>query len=117
MNDQIASLLNDLAVKLGTTVEYLWASLLKQAKIEATVQLVMLVATWVALLATAAAMLRWYRRGISKTGENFAIPITIVWVVGAMFALVTLFVMPCNIFTGLFNPDYWALQKVLSLLK
>lgn len=39
MNEQTAKLLEQLASKLGTTSEYLWNILLKQAPIDATVTL------------------------------------------------------------------------------
>ena len=48
MNDQTALLLKQLADKLGTTTEYLWAVLLKQAPITCTVQLTVIIITFIA---------------------------------------------------------------------
>lgn len=111
MNAQTAQLLQSLADKLGTTSEYLWAALVRQAPISAAVDLVqyaviLLVAHWLFRMRDKAR--KWMDDDIANV-----IPYGIAWVFVCAFLLVAL-VSIQNTIAGFFNPEYWALRELLS---
>ncbi len=120
MNEQATKLIEQLAQKLGTTAEYLWAVLLKQAPISAMVDLVYLVI----VIIMGIGMYKLHKYCTKETGEykesiyedngEFVRPamviLTIVWVI---FFIICFFSIG-NIVNGFFNPEYWALKEVLS---
>lgn len=105
----------ELAETMGVTAEYLWAALLRQAPIEATMQLMF----W--LLAIALAAWGWSRRleehwavGDSVSADTVAI--LFARVVGSLVAVMALLWRVPMILAGFFNPEYWALTQVLEAL-
>ena len=122
MNDNTTKLLEQLAKKMGTTTEYLWRVLLKQAPIDATVTLLQ----FIAIVLFGYAIWRVHKKllsedkdgdtGYYKYEEAAAIPMIIATIV---FAIMFLICFCClgDIVNGYFNPEYWALQKVLSSVK
>lgn len=122
MNEQTVALLQELANKLGTTSEYLWVVLIKQAPIQGTVMLVQYILT----IAAIAAVWKWRRQiatGITAAfdeGEGIevmtAIALSIGGVVSGVWLIACLFSMDTMV-TAFMNPEYWALNKVLSTIK
>lgn len=117
MNNETASLLNKLADKLGTTAENLWAILLHQAPVDATVTLIQSVI----FLLTPFIVYKVHRR-IEKMeygyGENDAYGILMI--LSAIVSVVLVIIVICSISTiinGYLNPQYWALEKILDTLK
>lgn len=117
--EQLSTLLEQLALKLGTTVEYLWDVLIKQAFI-AGIQAILafvLVNIFIGI---------WYmiHRKFSNTPNKyyaaynevpyvapmaFTIVILIAcWIVGLVEAIKSI--------TNFINPEYWALQQILESL-
>jgi hypothetical protein len=125
--DQLTNLLEQLAIKLGTTVEYLWEVLIKQAYINGILGMVYIVFT---LLATI--VLYRFHKYFSGPHEKYnnhtkyydenAEEVSVSQVIMFTAALILLVMNLCMIvvihatITAFMNPEYWALQKVLSFL-
>lgn len=123
MNDQTAQLLRELAAKLGTTSEYLWSVLVRQASVSATTTLLYLIS----VIILGIILYKAHRR-FSKKAENDRYNNTVYedleWPIGVMvigglgwlvLALALFFSFP-DIINGYFNPEYWALNKILKEL-
>lgn len=113
MNEQTNQLLRELAEKLGTTSEYLWQVLVKQAHIYAWTMIIcggipfligVVVALWV---------VKKVKGNKGKTEEwhfwVFAAALTI-----SAISLVGMLINSQMIIAGLFNPEYWALKQILK---
>ena len=120
--EELTPLLEKLAVKLGTTTEYLWGVLLKQAPITAVTELVYLI-----LVVLGGIALYKIHKRLSKEGdgnnsiyydcEGLAIaPMVIATVIWAIL-FVNCFHSIGTIVTGFLNPEYWALDEIVSLIK
>ncbi len=124
--EKVIPLLEQLAAKLGTTIDKLWGVLLKQAPISGTVDLFLCIG----LILVAVRCFRFVKRMTTvppKTledlyphakwedeGAGFA------WVgVGFLLLVVGLIVIFSvhNIAATFFNPEYWALKEILSVFK
>jgi hypothetical protein len=125
MNEQTEKLLEQLANKLGTTSEYLWSVLLKQAPIFATVTLLQ------TLFLFFVGWFLWkvHKKLLSKpTGQDNADSYYEKYEIGAVFPMMLVTVgwgiMMINCFycfgsivSGYFNPEYWALKEILNSLR
>lgn len=113
MTDKI---IQELASKLGTTSEYLWSVLIKQAPIDSTVTLIQYVIIGLAVhglwKVTKAKLQEWvdddFIPGIALT--------LIAWLVLGILVIVA-FCSISQTVSGFINPEYWALDKVLSAIK
>lgn len=126
MSDQAINKLSELAAKLGTTAEYLWAVLVRQAGISAIIDIMI-------LLAITAAMSLFYRRikinslVPAKTEQNEypranwdsdqRLVMRVVFGCLLGVCVVTALLSLTNIFTALLNPEYWALKQILDASK
>lgn len=121
MNEQTAKLVEQLAQKLGTTADYLWSVLLKQAPISALTDLIYFVLISIGgyfLLKVHKNFSKEDEYGDSKYYDNddlapIMITIAFIW---AILFIVSFFGIG-NVINGLFNPEYWALDEILSSLK
>lgn len=121
MNEQSTKLLEQLANKLGTTSEYLWGILIKQAPIDSTITLVQF-----ALIAIYGIILyRLHIKFSKETEDENSIyendgVIQGIMVIGfIIFAILTIcafFGIP-SVFNGYVNPEYWALREVLNSIQ
>ena len=108
MNNETLTVLNTLAAKLGTTAEYLWSVLLKQAPITGVTDLILLVA----LIAFTVVYVNWVMSKPFKDDMNESI----AWfgVIGlVLLTIVVTMSSTSTIFAALFNPEYWALRQIL----
>lgn len=118
MDNNTAKLVEQLAQKLGTTTEYLWAVLLKQAPINATVNLVQ-----IGLIVLFGWMLyRWHiKLGLNDDEYADGSGLNSLWMTIGLVVFIILsfcsFFSIENVINGYFDPEYWALKKVLSILK
>ena len=122
MDDKTSQLLEKLAAKLGTTAEYLWSVLIRQAPIDATIGLIQF------LGAVIFGFILWkiHKRlclKVNKHNESLyeefdiaaALPMVIglitfvIWILASIFSI-------GNIISGYFNPEYWALKEIISSL-
>lgn len=110
MNDQLTQLLEQLATKFGTTVEYLWGVLVMQAYVAATVTLIWFVLSVGYIIAYVVFVKHIMKRDYYDDYEPAAIIGFIFAIVAACFALFA----PYEIITGYFNPEYWALKQILK---
>lgn len=123
MDEKTLQAMTDLAEKLGTTAEYLWGVLLKQAPIAGAVDLLLTVA-WVA------AAVLWLSFVKRKTTEpptrDDGRPLYAEWddeaeffgwvsaVCLALIAGMNVSFSLESIVAALFNPEYWALAQILK---
>lgn len=122
MNEQTAALLRELATKLGTTAEHLWAMLVAQAKISAFISVAYII--FFTVLSTSLVLYcrsRW--NGESWKADRYemwpalkSFWVTATSVIGGVTILVWLFGI-YNIIIGLCSPEYWALNALSNLLK
>ncbi len=131
MKEEIFKRIDALAVKLGVTAQYLWGVLVKQAGVEAVKDLVwagFFTVGTAALLYTAYKFLpRTWKRKEGKYGEQdyvydwdqrdaagcvgwTALVLGIICVIPAL-------IFAGSAFTPLMNPEYWAFQEVMGLIK
>ena len=117
MNDQTTKLLEQLASKLGTTSQYLWGVLLKQAPIDATISLIqtaiILLMGWGLWKVHKNLMNDDASISYSQQGEAVGIPMILATILWAVF-FIAAFLCAGEIVYGYFNPEYWALHKVLE---
>ena len=123
MDDKTLQALTGLAAKLGTTAEYLWGVLLKQAPITGAVE-IFVMATW---CAAAVCLLRLVRRKTTKPPATEVERCTraewaeegacLAWVLSGFFCLITALVVSGGLssaIAALVNPEYWALRQILK---
>jgi len=115
--ENLTQLLENLANKLGTTTEYLWGIMIKQAYISGVTSLVWLV---IALIGT----FFWFQglNYVRKNWKELYDDESVVWwvmclVVGIIIISLIFIENDSNFVTALLNPEYWALEKVLETIK
>ena len=116
MEKDTQKLLEKLAEKLGTTTEYLWEILVKQAYVSSLTLLFQM-----CLIPILAYLLyRVYKKNIDEYGDIEDLGVSIVLAAGFVFTIfLTLiaFFEISNMVNGFVNPEYWALDKILETLK
>ena len=123
MDDKTLQALTALANKLGTTAEYLWGVLLRQAPITGVVNLAVMV-TWVT---AAVLLLRWVRRKTQVPPKTKEDPYPraewdsdgafFAWGGAILFAALTALIVGLElsgVVAALVNPEYWALRQILK---
>lgn len=115
----LAVVIEKLAAKLGTTAEYLWGVLIKQAAVNALNNVIFIV--FVILFGFI--LFRLHKKFLKEDKNNDSIydefegAAIIPMVLGCVAFLVMFF---CGIacigdtITSLVNPEYWALQQILT---
>ena len=111
----MTKLLEQLAAKLGTTAEHLWGVLIRQARIEAVTDIMFILFTIFGVY--------WYYRWVKSFYErnpydDFPEIVGLIFggvvsFISTIASIVCLFSIPAE----LFNPEYWALEKILNVLK
>jgi hypothetical protein len=124
---ELTELLGQLAAKLGTSVEKLWAVLLKQAPISGTIDLLICIgmvifSVWafrfVKDKTAKHEMVKDHWRSIEAEWEDEGAFLS--WVAVGAFFLLTIICVDSEaeiIMAAFFNPEYWALTKILSKVK
>jgi len=124
MDEKTLQALTALAEKLGTTAEYLWGVLLKQAPIAGVTNLLEM-AAWIA------AVVMWFRFVQTKTTRqpatdsdrypkaawNDELGVGMAWASVLVIAVIVAVIIGSGLSTtvaALFNPEYWALKQVLK---
>jgi len=114
MNDQTAVLLQNLANKLGTTSEYLWGVLLRQATISGITDILQ----YIIIAVAGFAYYRWAtskNRDFGPGGDSWPAAL-VIGIPLAALVVISFFCFPTTI-AALVNPEYWALDRVLSAIK
>jgi len=122
MNENTTKILEQIAQKMGTTSEYLWQVLLRQAPIEATstlIQSILILLLGWGLYKIHCKLTKEVDGKSSlyhKYEEKAGIP---MFIGGIAFLVLFICAFCCidSIVNGYFNPEFWALEKVMSVLK
>lgn len=117
--EELTPLLNELAAQLGTTVDFLWGVLVRQAQIFVIIHIVYWI-LWIISLLIAYRVTLYLCKNLEKIDDAQyfgkiilnAIPWAIVFILG-FIQLAAL----SDFITALLNPEYWALEKVLEFIK
>ena len=115
MNDQTVQLLNQLAQKLGVTTTYLWAVLVKEARIEAISETV-----WVLFVIGLVVGIVRYWKWVKTLDRYDADGPVVFGIIVSDVIFVFVIIVLCNVSdipTQLLNPQYWALDQVLQAIK
>ncbi len=122
LQEELLTRLDLLAAKLGVTSEHLWGVLIKQARIEVIESILTLIVVVMGILACA----YFWRKIIEFStfdgsdlrlgGSVGSIALNIFFSGLLLILSIGAFMDIMNIPTLLFNPEYWALQKVLGAL-
>ena len=114
---EILNRLDALAAKLGVTVQYLWAVLIKQARVEVYGDL------FFAVLFGSCGYLLWLlmKKMIKmikadKWADDWLFFASAAIIAGIIGCLITVILNLYWCITPLFNPEYWALQQVIQTL-
>jgi len=105
--------IEQLAAQLGTTAEYLWSVLIKQAPISGAIDLMVIAviaAAWVVLFYRRAPVIKWIE-------DHDAAPPAFAALIGLLICTLIVFFSISNVITAFANPEYWAFQKVLRAIK
>ena len=114
-------LLRDLASQLGTTTEYLWEVLVKQAPIDATINLIQCLSVFPFLFL----FYKWYKwisnnkEKLYNNNELETLHYVGLYLVGLLLTICTvgsIIALP-TVLSGYLNPEYWALNQLLEVLK
>lgn len=115
MNPETVELLRELATQLGTTSEYLWRVMVHQAPISAIGTLIQMILVGVATYILIKVHLRLSNREDNKNYEDsFGLGIVMI----AAAVILGILIIACffgieDVINGFFNPEYWALDKIL----
>ncbi len=116
MNEQTSKLIEQLAAKLGTTADYLWAVLVRQAAIHSIINLIEFVVIIAIGFIIYPIITKFYRN--NEFGYNIGPDMLVIITVGTWSILFVTCLFSINgIITGFLNPEYWALQEILDTLK
>lgn len=110
--------LKTLADKLGTTTEYLWNALLRQAPISATTDIIQTLILAVATYGLYRIHCRFKKNNEYDDFEAWpAVPMIFAAGIFTLLWVVVLVSGVPNIINGYFNPEYWALHEIMSNLQ
>ena len=114
--NELVPLLEKLSVKLGTSSEFLWGVLVRQAPISATINFIIFTVSVVsAAVLLKTGLTRWNDWEKRDERGKQVIFIIFLMIISIIF-LVSVCCLPDTI-AGFINPEYWALNKILSSLK
>lgn len=123
MNKETIEMLKALAEKLGTTSEYLWAVLIKQAYINAFLGILFLIA----VIIIDCILISLHKRFSKKDSDNYrdyydtheglGIIMSFAGIAFLILSVGAFFIIPYEVATALLNPEYWALDQILDTIK
>lgn len=126
MNEQTVRLIEDLASKLGTTSEYLWNVLIRQAPIDSITSIFRIIGVVVFGIVLVKLHLKFsvrdthnygiYDATIYDRNRGVAIIMSISVCIFVILTIASLFEIP-SIVNGLANPEYWALKEIIRSIK
>jgi len=120
MNKETLDLLQQLAAKLGATAEHLWAALIRQAFISGCVDLVLYAFTGCLIWFTFKTIPK-LAKALDDDDRTEAEAVGAIAAIGALLVAVVVFgigsaVSVSGTITAFSNPEYWALQQILSAI-
>ena len=119
MNEQIVGILRVLAEKFGTTTEFLWSILVKQAYVTGITHTAgfVLAGLFVFGWNRVAWGMQFPQEPHEDRGGDRTFGIMVARFIGAVGACMWALVFLCSlteITTALINPEYWAIQQVMK---
>lgn len=110
-----------LANKLGVATEYVFTTLVNQAPIESTITLIQCIIVWVLTFVFIKCHLKFSKseqHEYSKYDKSDNLGLT-MFIIGCILTVLNLaaFFSISGVINGYFNPEYWALNKILSTFK
>ncbi len=120
MDEKTEKLLRELAQKLGTTAEYLWTVLLNQAKYSAIISAIQMAIMVAIIFYTIILHIRFSKKdsiGWSQYDKKPELLIMPMMLAGAAdVIMLIMFMVGINeVMTAIFNPEYWALQRIFDM--
>lgn len=116
MSDHTAELVDKLAAKLGTTAQYLWDCLLRQAPISSALYFATMVGMGIAVYCLVRVIKVRFPKDIDSYGDPKAATF-ILMVIAGILGFILLILIICGLemgVAGFFNPGYWALKQILT---
>jgi RsiW-degrading membrane proteinase PrsW (M82 family) len=113
MNEETQKLLQQLAEKLGTTVEHLWQVLIAQARVEAITHSIIFASLFVVIVALWAFLIS---KEFKDDDGDVVVVVCGFLAGGTLLYFLILCLEITNIVTGFYNPEYFALKQVLRQL-
>lgn len=117
MNENTDKLIRDLALKLGTTAEYLWAVLVQQALVSAIADLIFIILLSIFWIVFYSLHRRYTREDKYYDSDTLGFVVGLIGGVIGLFTIVAVPIFFFDMINGFFNPKYWALKEILSTLK
>ena len=119
MNQETVKLIEQLANKLGTTSEYLWAVLLKQAPISSTITLIqfVLIAIFGVILYKSHKHLSNRDNEVSYRDSDASAVAMVIGFIIFVILCIAAFLCIEDVINGYFNREFWALEYILHHLK
>ena len=122
MDSNQKEIIEQLANKMGTTSEYLWGILVKQAPIDSTITLVQVIMVYIFGYILYKLHLKFsikegeYKLSSYDKSDSLS---GVMWIGFGMFVILafTSFLCITGIVNGYLNPEYWALDRVLDTIK
>jgi hypothetical protein len=122
--DKVMELLKALAEKLGTTVEFLWGTLVKQAIVVGIFDSIACFFLLIFIFIMVKFAVRNYKNSLeSHKGDKYTTSMdcfmeaSAVPSILASFATAGFFILLYQALTCLLNPEYWALKEVLNAIR
>jgi hypothetical protein len=120
MTENVEKMLVELAGKLGTTIEHLWEVLIRQSYI-AGISDILAIIIW-------SVIFKWTYHVIKRKTTSSGLLSTscadwddeqakVAWMVWVVFAFIAVSIVACSlgsIIGSLVNPEYWALNQLVS---
>lgn len=110
MDEHVAKLIEALATKLGTTAEYLWGVLVKQATIQAAAEATLLICS----VAATVWLIYLFKKNSKEWEEDTMTFVAVLAIFMTLLSVIMFFFLAPTIITAIFNPEYWALKQVLK---
>lgn len=116
MNEQTIKLIEELSVKFGVGAEMLWASLLKQAPMSATIDLIVSAIFVAFSVAIFLAIVRFYKSWKEYENSDLFPIMVFMAFLGLFFVIFTILGVGYSLQTNIaafINPEYWALKQLI----
>jgi len=119
LEDKITNLLEKLANKLGTTIEHLWNILIHQAYIEAFKNIIMIAFFIIAEILIFKYAVRYNKgKSLEDIDNDFrSITVIILFIIISVFTIIMIASLIPETIDAIFNPEYWALNHILKLIR
>lgn len=118
--EKLTELLVTLATKLGTTVEYLWGVLIKQATIEGYLNIIYCIIP-IILIFLSVLYFKYYIKNKEKWEEEcdgneiyHGAGVISIFIITFVFLIMSIIIFIPTAITAFGNPEYWALQNILE---